>query len=122
MSESPSTPGDANGGNAVERIRRTADHDVARDDMLPLDPAFRPEIAREAEERLGRSIYWALRDVSCEVRAGIALLRGHLPGYYLKQVAQAVVGDVEGVRAVVNLIDVVSPSCRPRGGIAFDPQ
>jgi hypothetical protein len=35
-------------------------------------------------------------------------LIGRLPTYYLKQVAQAVVTEVEGVRRVVNLIEVVA--------------
>jgi hypothetical protein len=36
-------------------------------------------------------------------------LRGHLPSHYLKQVAMARAAEVEGVRAIVNEIEVVRP-------------
>ena len=35
-------------------------------------------------------------------------LHGRLPTYYLKQVAQAIAAEVEGVSSVVNRIDVVA--------------
>jgi hypothetical protein len=89
-------------------------------------PSRRTTIDREAECRLRRSGYLALRDVSCDVRAGVVRLRGRLPTYYLKQVAQAVVAEVEGVRRIINLIDVVASAGRPgigceRGVAATDP-
>jgi osmotically-inducible protein OsmY len=76
----------------------------------------REYVHNDVESRLRRSGYLALRDVTCEVQAGIARLRGRLPSYYLKQMAQAIVADVEGVRRVVNLIEVVVPSSRPSQG------
>jgi hypothetical protein len=42
----------------------------------------------------------------------VIYLRGRLPSYYLKQVAQETVGGVKGVRHVVNRIEV----CAPRAG------
>lgn len=66
-------------------------------------------IATEAEQRLSRSAYLALRDVSCVSGEGCTLLlRGHLPSYYLKQVAQTLVADIEGVCEVVNQIVVAT--------------
>jgi carbon storage regulator len=62
-----------------------------------------------AEDRLRRSGYLALRDIACEVRGGVARLRGRLPTQYLKQVAQAIVAEVEGVIAVSNEIEVIAP-------------
>ena len=76
----------------------------------------RAGIGLEAERRLRRSGYLALRDVSCDACAGVVRLRGRLPSYYLKQMAQAVVAEVEGVRRVINLIEVVAPACRPTEG------
>jgi hypothetical protein len=43
-------------------------------------------------------------------------LCGRLSSYYLKQVAQAVVAEVEGVRRVINLIEVVASAYRPTMG------
>jgi len=63
----------------------------------------------EAERRLRGSGYLALRDVVCEAQAGIVRLRGRLASYYLKQVAQALVADIDGVRGVVNLIEITAP-------------
>jgi osmotically-inducible protein OsmY len=60
-----------------------------------------------AERALRSSPYLALRNVACDSRDGALVLRGCLPTYYLKQVAQAVVARVEGVRQVVNEIEVV---------------
>ena len=75
--------------------------------MLP-----RGSLGLEAERRLWGSGYLALRDVSCEVHAEIARLRGRLPSYYLKQMAQAIVAEIEGVRRVVNLIEIAIPPRR----------
>jgi osmotically-inducible protein OsmY len=67
-------------------------------------------IRREAEARFRRSGYLALSDVACDVHDGVVHLRGRLPSYYLKQVAQAVAAEVEGVRLVVNRIEVTAPT------------
>ena len=40
---------------------------------------------------------------------GVLTLRGCLPTYYLKQVAQTSVAGLEGVERIVNLIQVVRP-------------
>lgn len=76
-------------------------------------------ICRKAEEKLRRSAYLALRDVSCTAKGHALYLRGHLPSYYLKQVAQTVALGVEGVRHVVNLIEVVAPLGRMPVGSDF---
>jgi len=61
-----------------------------------------------AERALRNSPYLSLRNIICECRDGVLTLRGCLPTYYLKQVAQAVVVAIEGVRQVVNEIEVAS--------------
>jgi osmotically-inducible protein OsmY len=66
-------------------------------------------VAERAESRLRAHSYLALQNVSCEYREGVLTLRGHLPTYYLKQVAQAAVGQLEGVQRVVNEIEVTPP-------------
>lgn len=71
--------------------------------------ARRPELQRTAEERLWRSGYLALRDIACVARDDEVYLHGRLPSYYLKQVAQEIVAGVEGVRRLINKIDVSRP-------------
>lgn len=73
-------------------------------------------IGSEALRRLRRSGYSALRDVSCDVHGGDMRLIGRLRSYYLKQVAQAVVADIEGVHRVVNLIEIAVTERSPEGG------
>ena len=73
----------------------------------------RPCVGHEAERRLRRSGYLALRDVSCEAHAASVQLHGRLPTYYLKQLAQEIVAAVEGVRQVINRIEVAVSTDRP---------
>ena len=46
------------------------------------------------------------RDVTCEFYEGAIILRGHLPTYYLKQMAQTLAAQVAGVQQVDNRIEV----------------
>lgn len=64
------------------------------------------------EHRLRRSSYKALGRVNCEfqMETGILHLSGSVPSYYLKQVAQELVLDLEGVLLVNNQIKVTRPS------------
>ncbi len=75
--------------------------------LLLAPGARRADPADLAERALRNSPYLALRTVRCECQDGVLTLRGCLPTYYLKQVAQAVVARVEGVRQVVNEIEVL---------------
>gem|GEM_PF-3171501 len=70
--------------------------------------------SREPQNRLHRSSYLALRDVSCEVSGSVVTLRGKLPSHYLKQIAQEYATDVAGVSHVVNLIQVLAPTSSGR--------
>ena len=79
-----------------------------------LDEYPPPAIDHKAEERLRRSSYLALRDISCIASDGVVYLHGCLPSYYLKQVAQEIASGVEGVRHVVNRIEVVAPTSQAR--------
>jgi osmotically-inducible protein OsmY len=64
-------------------------------------------IEESVECRLRGSPYLALRDVGCAYRDGVLTLRGCLPTYYLKQMAQEVSAVVEGVRSIANEIEVI---------------
>jgi hypothetical protein len=75
---------------------------------LLLPPAARhANPADLAERALRSSPYLALRNVACDCQDGVLTLRGCLPTYYLKQVAQAAVARVTGVQRIVNEIEVV---------------
>jgi osmotically-inducible protein OsmY len=76
----------------------------------PVTPARTPHpgLRELAEGCLRRNPYLALKNVSCDCRGGVLVLRGCLPSYYLKQVAQQVVAHLEGIKGVENQIQVVA--------------
>jgi hypothetical protein len=76
-----------------------------------LDPA------EMAENHLRSNSYLALKNISCEFRQGVLILKGNLPTYYLKQVAQAVVAPTAGVERIINEIEVVAPTGRTAHGL-----
>ena len=93
--------------------------------MLLVDPVSRgpeltslaitdqqPGLGGRAEARLRSNSYLALKNISCEARGRLLILRGCLPSYYLKQVAQAVVAQIDGVERIDNLIEVLG-ACFP---------
>ena len=67
------------------------------------------EIAEIAQAALRQSPSFELRELSCDFSGGILTLRGHLPSYHLKQLAQATVAEVPGVVEVHNHVEVVTP-------------
>ena len=67
----------------------------------------------EAERALHCGPYPALKKLSCDYQGGVLVLRGCLPTYYLKQIAQEVVShQVDGVGRLENRIQVVRPTSR----------
>ena len=76
-------------------------------------------IADGVASRLRRSGYPTLVNVAAEVHEGVLVLLGRLSTYYLKQVAQTLAAQVDGVEEVINRTEVVdSGSCQTpaRGG------
>jgi osmotically-inducible protein OsmY len=69
-------------------------------------PATRSEIGEAARICLRRQPRLALAHVWCEYRAGVLVLRGHVPTYFLKQLAQETVRRVDGVEVIENDIEV----------------
>lgn len=67
-------------------------------------------VSSEAQSRLRMSAYRALHFVSCEFHEGVLSLRGRVPSYYLKQVAQTLICQVEGVGQVNNRLEVAAPA------------
>jgi osmotically-inducible protein OsmY len=66
------------------------------------------EIAAIAEARLGASSHPALRNVFCKFDHGVLVLRGRLNSFFHTQLAQETVAKIEGVKRVVNQIEIVS--------------
>lgn len=61
---------------------------------------------QEAERLLRRSPYLILRNVCCEEQDGRLVLRGRVPCYYLKQIAQTTIVGAAGRCEIVNEIEV----------------
>jgi hypothetical protein len=76
--------------------------------QLSLPTGIRIGTAELAESRLRHNSYLALRNICCDYGKGVLTLRGCLPTYYLKQVAQEVVAQMEGVEEIVNQIEIMS--------------
>jgi CheY-like chemotaxis protein len=74
------------------------------EEAAPADPE---DLREAAENRLRGNPYLALKNISCECRAGVLTLRGCLPSYYLKQIAQSAVAHLNGVHGINNEIEVV---------------
>jgi osmotically-inducible protein OsmY len=64
------------------------------------------EVARLVEIRLRETSHSSLAVVTCDCEDGIVTLRGDVPSFYLKQLAQSVARRTPGVGQVVNHIRV----------------
>jgi osmotically-inducible protein OsmY len=64
------------------------------------------EVEEAAAGRLRRKPFFPASRVSCEYISGVLRLRGRVSSYYQKQIAQEVVKGLEGVRDIVNEIEV----------------
>jgi osmotically-inducible protein OsmY len=71
-------------------------------------------IVEQAQFQLRNLPYSSLKKVCCEYSVGQLVLRGRLPSYFLKQIAQTAAAQVDGVERVVNQIEV-----RGRATVSF---
>jgi osmotically-inducible protein OsmY len=65
------------------------------------------KIAETAKHRILHQAHLTQQRIWCECDQGRLFLRGQVPSFYLKQLAQEAVIGMEGVRQVVNEIEVV---------------
>jgi osmotically-inducible protein OsmY len=79
-----------------------ANHDAARSLLAARDIQLRASVL----DALKAMPYAALRNLTCRVSEGTAEITGTVPTFYLKQLAQAAVLQLSGVRIVRNLIEV----------------
>lgn len=66
----------------------------------------RPTVAESVVCGLRQDLSLRQRDVTCEFHEGVLILRGCLPTYYLKQMAQTLAAKFEAVQLVDNRIVV----------------
>lgn len=72
------------------------------------DRFVNPTIGDLAEYLLRKQSHLALRRVWCEENAlGELILRGCVPSYYLRQLAENTVAQVEGIHSLANEIEVL---------------
>jgi osmotically-inducible protein OsmY len=67
-------------------------------------------VQAEVQARLRKSGYHELQLVSCDFHEGVLTLRGRVPSFYLKQVAQEVIRRLDGAEEVNNRLEVAAPS------------
>ena len=65
-------------------------------------------VEQAARLRLAKTGYQTLRSVECSFRDGRIVLRGEVPSYYHKQLAQESLRNAPHVTQIVNHIEVVS--------------
>lgn len=63
-------------------------------------------VLEAARASLRRSSSIVVRAVSCDYDQGVLVLRGRVPSYYCKQLAQETVAHLPGVTQVANAIEV----------------
>jgi hypothetical protein len=64
------------------------------------------------QDRFHRSPYLPLRYIECRLNDGVLILRGRVPTFYLKQLAQTIGHSLKGIRLVVNELRVDFPKRR----------
>ncbi len=63
--------------------------------------------ADSAQGILQESPYYSLRQLECRFDDGVLTVCGRVPSFYLKQLAQTALRDVNGVTRIDNRIEVV---------------
>lgn len=64
------------------------------------------DVVEIARGRLRSSPYASLRSLICDLEGGGLVLRGRLPSFHHKQLAQETVRRLAGVRHIINEIEV----------------
>jgi len=98
--------------SSASRATRVADAEKAliqTPTRMPMRVVDEIPLAERIEGAVRATGYWALRGITVTIDAGVVILTGQVPSYYLKQVAQAAALAVVGVHPVRNEIAVASP-------------
>jgi hypothetical protein len=74
-------------------------------------PAIEQQVYRSIQRRFGSCSYcFIFRKVTWEFDDGTLTLRGSVPSFYLKQTLQELLRDIDQVKQINNLVDVVNAS------------
>ena len=82
---------------------------VMPDQTISLEITRGSSLRDRARTHLRQSPYHAVRRVNVDERQGVLTLSGLLPNFFLKQMAQTAVAKIDGVKSIVNRIDVMDP-------------
>ena len=74
-------------------------------------------LAERIERALRTNGYPALRTIQASVEGRRVVLKGRVPSYYMKQMAQAVTLDVAGVQDLRNDVEVAAPATLVQTGV-----
>lgn len=74
-------------------------------------------LARRIDHALRATTYLELRKLDILVEGRVAILRGTVPSYFLKQIAQTAALGVSGVCELQNELDVEPPKIRIRSSV-----
>ncbi len=96
--------------NQVMTLTRIASPTKISAQTILLKAPEQGTIARDALRLFRSSSYYELRTIQCESREDVLILRGHVSTFFLKQLAQERIRSIEGVRAVINDLQVVDPT------------
>ncbi len=66
-------------------------------------------LLERVQAALQHSPYLPLRNLKCYIHERVVILRGKVPTYYCKQLAQTLTAEIPGVDEVNNQIEVVGP-------------
>jgi hypothetical protein len=82
------------------------------DDSLNDVKSSAQTVEQRARELLSEHPHFRGRagDFEYEYREDVLIVRGRVPTFYLKQILQTVLKDVEGVACIENLVDITSSS------------
>jgi carbon storage regulator CsrA len=95
-------------------VRITEEHrplEIRQWVTMPVDGPGKTEeevVQEEARMRLRESPYRELWEVACEFQQGELTLKGRVPSFFLKQVAQSIVFVMEHVDKINNRLEVVA--------------
>src|SRR5262245_23058871 len=88
----------------VSAASRTAPAALRRAEVCRTESSVAAEVSR----RLQESSYPALRRIACDEHETVLTLRGRVPSFHVKQLAQALAAGVVGVEVIANRIEVAA--------------
>ena len=68
--------------------------------------ALNSRVEEAVRNRLNESAYPSIKHIDCQFDDGILVLRGRLPSFFMKQVAQETIADLDGIKEIVNCVEV----------------